>query len=95
MTAHRAGTHQRTLELLFEHPMSHNIEWRDVVGFLDSIGTTTQGGHDSLHATINGKTVALHGTAHKTLSNEHVMKLRHFLRDAGVDVPGATKEPSS
>ncbi len=92
-SAHRAGAHERTLGMLFEHPMSHNIEWRDVLQLLAAIGTTKEGGHDTLHATVNGKTVILHGTHHKTLGSEQVMQLRHFLRDAGVQPAPATKGP--
>ena len=92
-SVHRAGTHERTLGMLFEHPLSHNIEWRDVVQMLAAIGTTKEGGHDTLHATVNGKTVILHGTHHKTLGSEQVMQLRHFLRDAGVEPPHLAKGP--
>ena len=92
-SVHRAGTHERTLGMLFEHPLSHNIEWRDVVQLLAAIGTTKEGGHDTLHATVNDKTVILHGTHHKTLGSEQVMQLRHFLRDAGVEPPQAAKGP--
>lgn len=88
---HRAAAHQRTLEMLFEHPMSHNIEWRDVKHLLDSLGTTTPGGHDTVHATINGRTAMLHDTARKTLTAEQVAQLRHFLRDVGVVPPGVDK----
>lgn len=86
---HRAAAHERILEMLFAHPLSHNIEWRDALHLLQSIGTTSEGGHDTLHATVNGKTVILHGTEHKALREEQVMQLRHFLRDAGVEVPAA------
>jgi len=90
---HRAAGHERTLGMLFEHPLSHNIEWRDVVQMLDALGSTKAGGHDTLHATVNGKTVVLHGTHHKALATEQVMQLRHFLREAGVQVPHAAKGP--
>jgi hypothetical protein len=92
-SAHRAGAHERILGMLFEHPMSHNIEWRDVLQLLDAIGSTKEGGHDTVHATVNGKTVILHGTHHKALGSEQVMQLRHFLRDAGVQPAPATKGP--
>jgi hypothetical protein len=88
---HRAAVHERTIEMLFAHPLSRNIEWRDVVHLLQSIGTTTEGGHDTLHATVNGQTVILHGTEHKALRAEQVMQLRHFLRAAGVEVPGGAE----
>jgi hypothetical protein len=93
--AHRAAAHERTLEMLFSHPLSGNIEWRDVLHLLQSVGATKEGGHDTLHATVNGKTVILHGTHHKTLGEEQVMQLRHFLRSVGVEAPrGEESNPS-
>ena len=84
-SVHRAAAHQRTLAMLFEHPLSHNIEWKDVLHFLESIGTTAEGGHGSLHVAVNGKTAVLHGTKRKTLDDTQVMQLRHFLRNAGIE----------
>jgi hypothetical protein len=90
---HRAAAHQRTLGMIFEHPTSHNIEWRDVIHMLDSIGTTADGGHDGLRVTVNQKTVVFHHTQDKTLTNEQVQQMRHFLRDAGIQVPQPAKGP--
>lgn len=88
---HHAAGHERTLALLFEHPMSHNIEWKDVVRLLQTIGVVREGGHDTTHATVNGHTVMLHHTHEKTLTGDQVMQLRHFLRGAGIELPtGAT-----
>jgi hypothetical protein len=91
-TVHRAAAHERTLEMLFAHPLSGNIEWRDVLHLLDSVGTTAEGGHDTVHVTVNGQATVLHGTRHKTLGEEQVMQLRHFLRAAGVEAPRVSKE---
>lgn len=87
------SSHERTLGMLFEHPTSHNIEWRDVIRMLDAIGVTADGGHDGLRATVNGKTVVFHHTYHKTLDEDQVQQMRHFLRDAGVQPPHPAKGP--
>jgi hypothetical protein len=79
--------------MLFEHPISHNIEWRDVIRMLDSLGTTAEGGHDGLRVTVNDKTVVFHHTQDKTLNAEQVQQMRHFLRDAGVELPHHAKGP--
>jgi len=34
--------HRVTLEKIFSHPLSGNIEWRQVLSLLDAVGTTTQ-----------------------------------------------------
>ena len=94
-STHRAASHQRTLGMLFQHPMAHSIEWKDIVTLLESLGTTTQGGHDTLHATVNNVTVVLHRPKHKDVPQEQVMQLRHFLRQAGIEPPHPSKGPNS
>jgi hypothetical protein len=69
--------------------MSHNIEWKDVLHLLQTIGTVRDGGHDTTHATVNGHTVMLHHTHEKTLTGDQVMQLRHFLRASGIQPPDA------
>jgi hypothetical protein len=92
---HRAASHQRTLGMLFEHPMTHNIEWRQVVHLLQSLGTAVDGTHDSLHVTINNEAVVLRRPKHKDLAEEQIIELRHFLRRAGVEPPHPSKGPNS
>jgi hypothetical protein len=92
---HRAGSHQRTLDMLFEHPMSHNIEWRDIVTLLESLGTAVEGAHGALHATINKQSVVLHRPKHKDVPQEEIINIRHFLRRAGVEPRRPAKGPNS
>jgi hypothetical protein len=88
-------SHQRILGMLFEHPMSHNIEWRQVVHLLESLGTAVEGSHDSLHVTVNNEAIVLHRPKHKDLSEEQIVQIRHFLVRAGVQAPHPTKGPNS
>ena len=90
-----AASHQRILGMLFEHPMSHNIEWRQVVHLLESLGTTVDGTHDSLHVTVNNETIVLHEPKHKDLAEEQIVQIRHFLLRAGIEPPHPTKGPNS
>ena len=34
--------HRVTLEKIFNHPLSGNVEWRQVLSLLGAVGTTTQ-----------------------------------------------------
>ncbi len=38
---HLDNHHGNTLRQIFEHPVSHNIEWHAVTSLLDAIGTVT------------------------------------------------------
>ncbi len=89
-------THQRTLAMLFEHPLNHNIEWPDVLHLLESLGTVSEGGKGSLHVTVNGQTTVLHPPKHKDLKDsEQLMEIRHFLRRAGIQPPHPDKGPTA
>ena len=93
--AHRAASHQRTLGMLFEHPMSHSVEWRDVVTLLESLGSATEGANGAVHVTVNKETVVLHRPKHKDVPQEEIHKIRQFLRRAGVEPPHPSKGPNS
>jgi hypothetical protein len=94
-STHRAASHDRTLAMLFEHPMAGNIEWRQVVALFEAIGTAVEGAHDALHVTVNGQTDVLHRPRHKDIEEEEIAQIRHFLRRAGVEPPHPTKGPGS
>jgi hypothetical protein len=94
-SVHRAASHQRTLGMLFEHPMNHNIEWPDVLTLLESLGTVVEGNHDAVHVTVNNQKVVLHQPKHKDLEQEQITLLRHFLARAGIEPPHPSKGPNS
>ena len=39
---HLSNHHRNTLRQIFQHPVSHNIEWRAVVSLLDAAGYGTE-----------------------------------------------------
>ena len=36
------GHHKATVEKIFSHPVSHNIQWHDVLSLLESVATVTE-----------------------------------------------------
>src|SRR5262252_4596197 len=40
-SAHLNNHHRDTLRHIFQHPASHNIEWRAVMSLLEAVGTVT------------------------------------------------------
>jgi hypothetical protein len=56
--AHLSNHHRNTLRELFQHPVSHNIEWHAVVSLLDAVGTV-QRHHDGKVAVTVGSESAL------------------------------------
>ncbi len=79
-TAPLTGSHQRTFDRIFQHPISHNLEWRDVHALLGEMGEVAKEHNGSLKVTRNGQTVILHPTSKKdVVEMDEVMALRHFL----------------
>ncbi len=74
------SSHQRTFDRIFQHPISHNLEWRDVHALLEEMGDVAKEHNGSLKVTRNGQTMVLHPTSKKDVAEmDEVMALRHFL----------------
>lgn len=81
--------HQRTLEALFAHPLQHAIRISKVEALLRTLGAEVEERADHrLHIQMpGGQETWLHsgaGPHHPDLDAEAVVRLRQFLRDAGV-----------
>lgn len=77
--------HRKVLHALFAHPVSANIDPKDVVAVLEDAGAeVSHGGHGRLHVKLNGQAHAFHDSRH-SLSKDEVVDIRHFLTAAGVD----------
>src|SRR5471030_2124981 len=75
-----SNTHQRTYDRIFQHPVSHNLEWRDVRSLFGHLGHMTEEANGNLKVTRNGQTLVLHAPQTKDVaSTEELMQLRHFL----------------
>lgn len=88
-----SGSHLRTYEKLFQHPLPHNLEWHDVRTMLAKLGQLTDEANGHIDIVRNGHTLVLHRPHTKDLTDEHeLMALRHFIERSGSPVapPGAT-----
>lgn len=89
-TASLTGSHLRTYRTVFQHPISHNLEWRAVVSLLGWLGEVTEEANGNLRATRNGQILVLHPPRSKDVSDSHeVMNLRHFLEQSETPAPAA------
>ncbi len=87
-TPHLNGKHETTLRTIFQHPVSHNLDWRHLVRLLSALGTVEERPNGRLTARINDQEAVLHRPRHKDLNSvEEVMQVRHFLERAGVAPP--------
>jgi hypothetical protein len=75
-----SGSHLRTYNTIFQHPISHNLEWRAVCALLKQVGQIAEEPNGHLKATRNGQTLILHKPHTKDIAEDRdVMALRHFL----------------
>lgn len=88
--AHLSHKHTHTLQQIFQHPPSHNLEWRHVVALVKDSGTVHEEDNGRLTFTINGHTAEFHpGHDKKDVADvQHVLEIRQFLERAGFQKDG-------
>jgi hypothetical protein len=78
------GSHQRTYDAVFQHPIARNLHWRDVRAMLTALADAADEPNGNLKLTRNGHTLVLHPPIRKDFSDVHeLMKIRHFLAQSG------------
>jgi hypothetical protein len=78
-----SGTHLRTFETIFRHPVSHNLAWHDVHALFRHLGEVHEEANGNLKVTLLSQTIVLPPPRKKDISEaDEVLKLRHFLAHA-------------
>ena len=78
------GHHRITVERIFSHPVSHNIQWHDVLSLLESMDAVTEE-HDGRYAvTLGSETQTFDAPRHHDIDEQQVIDLRRMLRGAGI-----------
>jgi hemin uptake protein HemP len=80
---HLDNRHRNTLEQIFAHPASHNIEWRAVRSLLEAVGTVAVHHDGKLTVTIGAETEFLDPPPDKDIDAQMVVDLRRMLSQAG------------
>jgi hypothetical protein len=89
-----SGTHQKIYQRVFQHPMPHNLQWREVWSMLGAIpdANTVEDDKGNLKVTRNGQTLVLRRPRGKDLADkQELMQVRHFLERSGAPAPPNTK----
>ena len=80
------GSHLRTYRAIFQHPLTHNLGWHDVLALFRHIARVDQEPNGNLKVTLHGQTLVLHPARTKDVSDaDEVLSLRHFLQKSGGD----------
>jgi hypothetical protein len=89
-TAPLTGSHLRTYDTIFQHPVSHNLAWRDVHALFRHVAEVTEEPNGNLKVTRNGETLVLHPPRTKEVAEtDELMALRHFLERSATASPVA------
>jgi hypothetical protein len=79
--------HRKTLEKLFEHPPSKNVEWRELESLLETVGIVTREHNGKLKVRVGPETEVLHAPHEKDVDIQTILDVRRMLTNAGYD-PG-------
>ena len=80
---HLDNHHRDTLRKIFQHPASHNIEWRAVVSLLEAVGTVTVRHDQKVAVKVGTELEFLEPPAGKDVDDQMIIDLRRMLRNAG------------
>jgi hypothetical protein len=80
---HLDSRHRDTVSQIFEHPTSHNIEWRAVMSLLEAVGTVTVHHDGKIAVKVGPELEFLVPPAGKDVDAQMVVDLRRMLTRAG------------
>jgi hypothetical protein len=84
---HLDNHHRTTLRQIFQHPASHNIEWRAVTSLLEAVGTVAPHHDGKVAVTLGSQTEFFDPPAGKDIDVQMVVDLRRMLSQAGFSAP--------
>jgi thiamine biosynthesis lipoprotein ApbE len=86
--------HRSTVEKIFNHPVSHNIQWHDVLSLLQSVATVSKEADGRYTVTLGSETETFDSPRHHDVDEQQVVDLRRMLRGAGI-IPGSPAGPDT
>jgi hypothetical protein len=78
------GHHRATVEKIFNHPVSHNIQWHDVLSLLQKVATVTEERDGRYTVTLGSETETFDAPRHHDIDEQQVVDLRRMLRGIGI-----------
>lgn len=77
--------HRKVLHAIFAHPVSSNIDFKEVLHVLEGLGAEVDNkSGNRVGVKLNGHAVAFSHAQH-SLPKEEVIQVRHFLEQCGVN----------
>ena len=82
---HLDNRHRNTLRQIFQHPVSHNIEWHAVTSLLEAVGTVDVHRDGKVEVSVGPERAFLEPPAGKDIDEQMVLDLRRMLSQAGYE----------
>jgi hypothetical protein len=79
-----SGHHRATVEKIFQHPVSHNIQWHDVLSLLLSVAQVAEAHENRFKVTLGDETETLDAPRGHDVDEQMVIDLRRMLKGAGI-----------
>jgi hypothetical protein len=79
--------HRETLDRIFAHPTSGNVEWRQVRSLLEAVGTVTDEHSGKVVVQLEGDRRTLHVPKEKDVDESMIRELRDMLANAQLAPP--------
>jgi hypothetical protein len=77
------GQRRITLHAIFQHPLTHNLEWREVIALIDSIGVVSEKRDNEFLLEAGDQRLCMKRPHGKDIEGPDVIELRRFLTRAG------------
>jgi hypothetical protein len=85
--------HRDTVEKIFSHPASGNVEWRQVLSLIEAVGTVEPQHNGKMKVTIGPETEVMTPPRGKDLDVQTIVDLRRMLDAAGLNPSGGARRP--
>jgi len=77
--------HRKTVEKLFTHPTSHNIQWHDVLSLLQAVAVIDEAKEGRYKVTLGPETQTFDAPRGTDIDTQMVVDLRRMLKGAGIE----------
>ncbi len=90
VTVNTGNRFEHILSRVFQHPASHNLEWRDVIALMNHYGSVEHLDNGGLKFTINGTSQVFRSEWQKkdVSDTQTVLDIRRFLEGVGIGKTG-------
>jgi hypothetical protein len=83
LAAGLSGSHRWSLACIFQHPLSHNLSWREVLGLVATIGSAEHQSNGDVIVRLGKESFSMKPSQAKHLEATEVMDLRSLFLRAG------------